>query len=263
MTFTPSPSITARGLGPGELARRANTTIKALRVYEKAGLLSPDRREGGWRLYGPHHVARLHQILALKALGLSLRQIGETLDRDDLALEQIMKLQALRLAATIRTARDQLARVQQARDQLATEGRVPDALLLDLARDLGPTPALELAEVRAAIQAATRDAGEQAAIDAVVSGPGADPVVEAAIVDLLAEAVIAAAEGDPESRRAQALAERWLSLADRFDLPRHDQTQTEALRRVAERMMADPALKDALTFLRAAVQRRGASSQKA
>lgn len=68
------PSSNAeKWLEPGELARAARTTIKALRVYEKAGLLTPDRRDGGWRLYGPKHVARLHQILALKALGLSLR----------------------------------------------------------------------------------------------------------------------------------------------------------------------------------------------
>lgn len=120
--------------GPGDLARAARTSIKALRVYEKAGLITPDRREGNWRLYGPKHVARLHQILALKALGLSLKQIGETLDSDDLATGRIMDLQAKHLATVISNTRNQLKRVQLAREQLATGGSIPSELLFELAR---------------------------------------------------------------------------------------------------------------------------------
>ncbi|QTC86399.1 MerR family transcriptional regulator [Brevundimonas pondensis] len=262
MSSTSSSPTRSRWLGPRELAREANTSIKALRVYEKAGLLTPDRRAGGWRLYGPEHVARLHQVLALKALGLSLKQIAVVLNRDDMAIGRIMELQALHLATNIRAARDQLKRVQQARDQLVNEGRITDALLLELARDLAPAPALGLTDVRTAIQAATLDGEEQAAVEAVIDGCRADPATEASIRDLLAEAVIAAAEGGPGSRRAQALAERWLSLADALDLPAANTGQADALRRVAVRMMADPTLKDALTFLRDAVERRGAPSQK-
>lgn len=262
MSITSSSATKSRWLGPSELAREANTSIKALRVYENAGLLTPDRRAGGWRLYGPEHVARLHQVLALKALGLSLKQIGVTLDRDDMDIGRIMELQALHLATNIRAARDQLKRVQQARDQLVNEGRITDALLLELACDLAPAPALELTDVRTAIQAATLDGDEQAAVDAVIDGSRADPATEASIRDLLAEAVIAAAEGEPGSRRAQALAKRWLSLGDALVLPAANTGQADALRRVANRMMADPSLKDALTFLRDAVERRSASLKK-
>lgn len=102
---------------------------------------------------------------------------------------------------------------------MANEGRVSDALLLELARDLSPTPALALADVRSAVQEATKDAGEQAAINAVIDGRGANPATEARIRDLLAEAVIAASKGEPRSRRALALAERWLGLAEALDLP--------------------------------------------
>lgn len=161
MSNNSSSLIGPRWLGPGELARQVNTSIKALRVYEAAGLLMPDRREGGWRLYGPAHVARLHQVLALKALGLSLKQIKEALDQDDMAIGLIMELQAQHLAMTIRAARDQLKRVQQAQDQLASEGQVSDALLFELARDLAPAPALESVDVWAAIQTATLDGSEQ------------------------------------------------------------------------------------------------------
>lgn len=253
---------TDRWLGPGELAREARTSIKALRVYEKAGLLTPDRREGGWRLYGPKHIARLHQILALKALGLSLKQIGETLGRDGLAIGRIMDLQARQLATVIRTARSQLKRVQHARDQLATGGEISPELLFELARDLAPSAMIDLKEVRAAIDAAICDTVEQAIVSSVVNKPATGRVTESDIVELLDEAAIGAAAADPDSSSARGLADRWLALAADLDLPATDTEEDIALRRVVARMIADPALAEPLAFLRAAVERRTARLQK-
>ncbi|WP_022975065.1 MerR family transcriptional regulator [Nevskia ramosa] len=257
-----TPPADHRWLGPGELAREAKTSIKALRVYEKAGLLTPDRREGGWRFYGPAHVARLHQILALKTLGLSLKQIGEMLDRDGLAIGQIMDLQARHLASIIRTARNQLKRVQQARDQFATSGEVSAQLLLELARDLAPLPASDLKTLRTAIEAAACDESEQAAVRAIVNQSVADGVTEAEIGELLGEAAIAAADGDPGSDRARALADRWLVLAAALDIPGADTAEAAALRRVVIRITADPALAETLVFLRSAINLRIKSPEK-
>jgi DNA-binding transcriptional MerR regulator len=66
-------------LSPAETAKRFGISIKALRLYEQRGLLKPLRAANGstgaaWRVYGPDQVARLHQILALKRLGLSLEE---------------------------------------------------------------------------------------------------------------------------------------------------------------------------------------------
>ena len=71
-------------LSPAETAKRFGISIKALRLYEQRGLLKPLRAANGstgaaWRIYGPEQLARLHQILALKRLGLSLGQMGELL----------------------------------------------------------------------------------------------------------------------------------------------------------------------------------------
>ena len=66
-------------LSPTETATRFGVSIKALRLYESRGLLTPLRSEAGWRTYGPDQIARLHQILALKRLGLSLARIGQIL----------------------------------------------------------------------------------------------------------------------------------------------------------------------------------------
>ena len=63
--------------GPGETARRLGVTTKALRVYEREGLVVPHRAESRWRLYGPTQIARLHQIIVLRDLGLSLKSIRQ------------------------------------------------------------------------------------------------------------------------------------------------------------------------------------------
>jgi peroxiredoxin/DNA-binding transcriptional MerR regulator len=58
----------------GELARRAGTTIRALRYYESAGLVVPRRLGNGYREYDPVAVRLVAQIRELTALGLSVEE---------------------------------------------------------------------------------------------------------------------------------------------------------------------------------------------
>ena len=69
-----------RWLGPGEAAAKLGVTVKALRVYEREGLVKPARTAGGWRAYGPAQIARIHMIIVMRELGLSLKTIGAWLD---------------------------------------------------------------------------------------------------------------------------------------------------------------------------------------
>ena len=69
-----SPHISPR-MKVGELARKTGKTVRALRLYEELGLLSPARSEGNFRLYGADEVARVYWIAKLQALGFSLPQI--------------------------------------------------------------------------------------------------------------------------------------------------------------------------------------------
>lgn len=65
----------------GELAEKAGVTPRTIRYYENLGLLSPSEREGkGFRYYTEAELARLRKIDALKALGLTLEEIGDCLD---------------------------------------------------------------------------------------------------------------------------------------------------------------------------------------
>ena len=50
-----------------------------LRVYERHGLLSPERTSGGTRRYSPADVDRLHRIRDLLADGLNLIGIAHVL----------------------------------------------------------------------------------------------------------------------------------------------------------------------------------------
>jgi len=55
-----------------ELAELAGVTVKALHHYDRLGLLCPRRSNAGYRLYSSRDLERLEQIVALKAIGLSL-----------------------------------------------------------------------------------------------------------------------------------------------------------------------------------------------
>ena len=61
-------------------AEMTDLQIQNLRVYERRGLLEPDRTEGGTRLYSEADVDRLHRIRDLLAAGLNLAGIGRVLE---------------------------------------------------------------------------------------------------------------------------------------------------------------------------------------
>ncbi len=65
----------------GDLTRRAGVTARTVRYYESLGLMPPGEREGGGQhRYGDEAVARLRKIEQLKALGLSLEEVGQVID---------------------------------------------------------------------------------------------------------------------------------------------------------------------------------------
>jgi DNA-binding transcriptional MerR regulator len=67
----------------GELARETGLSIRALRYYDRLGLLTPSARsEGGHRCYDAEDVRRLHRVLALRSFGLPLAEIRAVLDAE-------------------------------------------------------------------------------------------------------------------------------------------------------------------------------------
>ena len=112
----PSPP---RYLSTAETAKALGVTARALRLYERRGLVTPLRTSAGWRAYGPDALARLHQVLALKKLGLSLAGIGELLAGRLSALDSVLALQEAALAAQQADIARGLRLVRDARRRLA------------------------------------------------------------------------------------------------------------------------------------------------
>ncbi|GGJ27631.1 MerR family transcriptional regulator [Neoroseomonas lacus] len=132
-------------LTPAEAARRLGVSIKALRLYEQRGLVSPVRTGSGWRAYGPAEVARAGEIVALRALGLSLAQVAQVLDGDAQALAPALAAHQATLEDRLHHLAGTLDRVRTLRADLA-RGAAPAAA--DLARLLeagsGPDVAFDL-----------------------------------------------------------------------------------------------------------------------
>lgn len=64
-------------------AEMVSMQVQNLRVYERRGLLEPDRTSGGTRLYSRDDVDRLHRIRDLLAEGLNLAGIARVLELEE------------------------------------------------------------------------------------------------------------------------------------------------------------------------------------
>ncbi|GLX69876.1 MerR family transcriptional regulator [Paenibacillus glycanilyticus] len=96
----------------GDLARLTGLTVRTLRFYDQIGLFSPSGQTGsGHRLYDETDLSRLHQILTLKELGLSLEEIKETLSAKQISPLEMVTLQKERI-------KEQIAREQKLLEQL-------------------------------------------------------------------------------------------------------------------------------------------------
>ena len=64
-----------------EVSRAYGVSARMLRHYEKLGLISSGRKEDySYRVYRPEDIQRLRQILVLRKLRLSLKEIGSILN---------------------------------------------------------------------------------------------------------------------------------------------------------------------------------------
>jgi DNA-binding transcriptional MerR regulator len=64
-------------------AEMTSMQVQNLRVYERRGLLEPDRTAGGTRLYSADDIERLHRIRDLLAAGLNLAGIAAVLELEE------------------------------------------------------------------------------------------------------------------------------------------------------------------------------------
>jgi DNA-binding transcriptional MerR regulator len=136
----------------GQFSRITGITIQALRYYEALGLLRPAAVDPstGYRWYAFDQLPRMHRILALKDLGLSLEEVARFLAAELPAAEMLgmLRLKEAELREKTEEDLDRLARVRARLRQLEEENIMPDYDIV-----LKPLDPLRVAGVRAAIPA--------------------------------------------------------------------------------------------------------------
>ena len=233
-------------LSPAETAKRFGISIKALRLYEQHGLLKPSRTANGstgaaWRVYGSDQIARLHQILALKRLGLSLGQIGELLAGAD-ALDPVLALQERVLAKDRERITRALTLIRKARTKLASGDllSIDDLATLTQETVMTKSTAGELKEILTPFRqkhlTPQEDASLEASINEFKSGQP-DGVVQNSMKQLMEEAKALMASGDATTAAAMDFARRYRATAEHMksSLP----SSVTALRPKLKAMMDD------------------------
>jgi DNA-binding transcriptional MerR regulator len=104
----------------GDFSRLGQVSVRMLRHYDQMGLIKPAYvdPDSEYRYYSLEQLPRLHRILALKDLGLSLEQICEVLAAD-LSLERLRGMLMLKQAELSQQVQEAQIRLQRVASRLA------------------------------------------------------------------------------------------------------------------------------------------------
>jgi MerR family transcriptional regulator, thiopeptide resistance regulator len=196
-----------------EFAQRAGVTVRTLHHYDRLGLLKPTRyTEAGYRLYSGADFARLQQIVTLKFIGLSLKQIKEILNRKSFDLAGALSVQR--------------QVITQKRQQLDLAIKAIEKAEKSIAGRSGPDwqafqEIIEVISMENNMEWTKKYYSEEASADIAKRAATISPeVIEQSQRDWAAlikevEAVMANGE-TPTGEKAQALAQRWATLVRGF-----------------------------------------------
>jgi len=193
-----------------EFALRTGTTVRTLHHYDRLGLLRPTTyTAAGYRLYGESDFARLQQIVTLKFIGLSLKQIKELLNRSNLDLAATLRLQQ----AVIEEKRRQLEMVSRAIMRAEKTLAANDATDWEVFKKI-----IEEIDMENNMEWAKKYYTDEQLAE--LKGRWSPEIQEKAERDwaaLIKEVEAAMSQGqDPAGETAQALAARWSALIEGF-----------------------------------------------
>jgi DNA-binding transcriptional MerR regulator len=224
-------------------ASRLGVTVRALRVYERHGLVRPRRTAAGWRVYGTEEFARLHQVIALKDAGLKLAQIAKLVRGNMVPLDELLASQEEELLRRKGQIDHALMLVRKARNHIA-DGKT---LSVDHFTTLIKETRMPNIELSPAYKALWSEHIKEEKLHAVHPGWSAEAGVrfKTRWLDLIAEAE-RLKDYDPGSPPALDLARRALSLVGEFT--RFDPELMSSLKRVTQEGYADPALAQQMPY---------------
>ncbi|MEA3179324.1 MAG: MerR family transcriptional regulator, thiopeptide resistance regulator [Gammaproteobacteria bacterium] len=211
----------SESMGAAECAQRTGLTVRALRVYERHGLIAPARSATGWRCYGPKELARINVIVTLKAFGLTLAQIRSVLTTTPPPLAQVLQMQLDALRTRKAAAERGLALVQTALARIQSGHRLPVEELCNLARAIDMSDHQRM--TRELINQSITPDEERASMNWWASRPpeqGAAMRDYGAAVRVIFQSLQQLYEKnvDPGATEVQALIDQWKDVALRYQL---------------------------------------------
>jgi len=113
-----------------DFAQLSRVSPKALRLYDRMGLLKPMEVDSftGYRYYSATQLSRLNRILVFKELGFSLEQIGKLLS-ENVSAEEIrgmLRLKHSEIQQRVQEDQIRLARVEMRLNEIELEGKMPN-----------------------------------------------------------------------------------------------------------------------------------------
>ncbi len=203
-----------------EFAELAGVTVRALHHYDRLGLLKPLRNGSGYRLYRERDLERLEQIVALKFLGLPLKDIRKLLESAAPELPEALRMQRSALEEKRRQLDQAIAAIRDA-ESAVSAGRRADAPLLKKIIE-----AIEMQQNNDWTKYANEAAREKLATRQQQWTPELQEQCTRDWTQLIGEVQAAMNAGmDRNSPEAQALAARWKKLVEGFTQGDPDLTQ--------------------------------------
>jgi MerR family transcriptional regulator, thiopeptide resistance regulator len=210
-----------------EFAELAGVTVKALHHYDRLGLLKPARTEAGYRVYSLADLPRLEQIVALRFLGIPLKQIRTLLERDALPLRSTFRRQREVLEDKRRLLDRAIQALVEAEHALDAGAAAAAPILQKVIRVIAMQ---DIDVMRKYFSDEAWAAGRQH----FGEWPSGD-------FQALYRDVAAALDTDPADSDAQALADRWIALT--LAAPKGSGVRTGLFRAWADREHWPPVLK--------------------
>ena len=198
---------------PHEFASKAGVTVRTLHHYDRIGLLKPSEHTGvGARRYRESDFVRLQQIVTLKFIGFSLKEIKRLLDRKGSGLSAALRAQRMTLNEKRRRLDLAIQAIARAEGIAATRSK------LDWETFQKITEAIQMQTNTDWIRKYYNEEAQQLLVErGKLWNPELQKQAEADWGALIADLEAAAAEGvEPASPRAQALAERHAALVEGF-----------------------------------------------
>jgi len=231
-----------RTYGTAAFAALAGVTPRALRYYDRLGLLKPRRSANGYRCYVEHDLQILQEIVALTFIGVPLKAIAEVRRRPRGPFALVLRAQREALEAKRRAVTVAIDAVTAA-EALIDSGAGVDA---DALRRIIEVMHMERQQEDVM---ATYARMLKAKLQHLQGMSGAERAALRGEWDLLVADVKAALGEDPAGPTGQSLLERWSTLFARFTGA--DGPAREAASAANLSMVPPPEMREALWARRA------------